>query len=187
MIGGGRASLIMGLMALANRTPIVSLATFGGNAEEIWAMLNAKQWIEAADRQEMGRGSWTDDSAPILIDSLEWQRAKLEAFQKEKEAVLAKQQRDKSRRSLFALVFGVLATILTILGVFGNVTIFGGEKTWRLCTPSASPVFRSLPAWLVPCSILSEEPQRALPRSEKPLRTVSGLGWARQYCSLYHR
>jgi hypothetical protein len=180
-------SLSMGLMALANRTPIVSLATFGGNAEEIWAMLNAKQWIEAADRQEMGRGSWTDDSAPILIDSLEWQRAKLEAFQKEKEAVLAKQQRDKSRRSLFALVFGVLATILTILGVFGNVTIFGGEKTWRLCTPSASPVFRSLPAWLVPCSILSEEPQRALPRSEKPLRTVSGLGWARQYCSLYHR
>jgi hypothetical protein len=129
MIGGGRASLIMGLMALANRTPIVSLATFGGNAEEIWAMLNAKQWIETADRQEMGRGSWTDDSAPILIDSLERQRAKLEAFQKEKGAVLAKQQRDKSRRSLFALVFGVLATILTILGVFGNAAIFG-EKTW---------------------------------------------------------
>jgi hypothetical protein len=129
MIGGGRATLIMGLMALASRTPIVSLATFGGNAEEIWAMLSDKQWIETEDRQEMGRSSWTDDSAPILIASLARQRARLEAIQKEKEAIVAKQLRDKSRRSLYALAFGALATVLTLLGVFGSVTIFG-EKGW---------------------------------------------------------
>lgn len=129
MIGGGDATLIMGLMALANKTPIVSLATFGGNAEEIWAMLRNKQWIETGDQQEMGRGSWTDDSAPILIASLERQRANLEAIQKEKEAVAEKQQRDRSRRSQCALVFGALAATLTVLGVFGNVTVFG-EKVW---------------------------------------------------------
>lgn len=129
MIGGGHATLIMGLMALANRTPIVSLATFGGNAEEIWAMLSDKQWIGTGDRQEMGRGSWSDDSATDLIASFERQRAKLEAIQREKDAVVAKWQRDKSRRSLYALVFGALASTLTVLGVFGNVTMFG-EKVW---------------------------------------------------------
>jgi hypothetical protein len=129
MIGGGHATLIMGLMALANKTPVVSLATFGGNAEEIWAMLGDKAWMETEDRQEMGRGSWTDNSAPILIASLERQRTKLAAIQREREAVEARRQRDKSQRSRYALAFGALAATLTVLGVFGNVSVFG-EKIW---------------------------------------------------------
>jgi hypothetical protein len=129
MLGGGRATLIMGLMALANKTPIVSLATFGGDAEEIWAMLSDKHWIETADRQDMGRGSWSDDSAPALVASLARQRAKLDSIQKEKEAVAANQQQDRSRRSQWAVMYGAIGAALTVLGVFGSPALFG-EKVW---------------------------------------------------------
>lgn len=70
----------MGLMALADQVPIVSLAVFGGSAEEIWAMLGDEGWIDTADRQEMARGNWADDSAAVLIASLERQRTKLHSM-----------------------------------------------------------------------------------------------------------
>lgn len=131
MLGGGHATLIMGLMALANMTPIVSLATFGGNAEEIWSMLTDKPWIETVDRQEMGRGSWSDDRARGLVASLGRQREKLDAIQKEKEAVAEKRQQDRSQRSRWAVIYGVIAAVLTVLGVFGSPALFG-EKVWLL-------------------------------------------------------
>src|SRR5262245_14202443 len=129
MLGGGHATLIMGLMALANKTPIVSLGTFGGNAEEIWAMLSDKQGIETADRQDMGRGSWQDDTAPALVASLARQRETLDAMQKEKEAAATKQQLDRNQRSQRAVVYGIIAALLTVLGVFGSPALLG-EKLW---------------------------------------------------------
>jgi hypothetical protein len=136
MLGGGRATLIMGLMALANRTPIVSLATFGGSAEEIWAMLSDKNWIEASDRQEMGRANWSDDSAPALVASLTQQRLKLDTIQREKEAAVAKQQQDRGRRSQRALIYGVIAAALAAVGVFGSPAVFGQNRwvaVYALC------------------------------------------------------
>jgi hypothetical protein len=129
LLGGGHATLVMGLMALANKTPIVSLATFGGNAEEIWAMMADKPWIETVDRQEMGRGSWSDDRAPGLVASLARQRAKLDEIQNEKEAVAQKRQQDRSQRSRWAVIYGVIAAALTALGVFGSPAAFG-ENVW---------------------------------------------------------
>jgi hypothetical protein len=129
LLGGGHATLVMGLMALANKTPIVSLATFGGNAEEIWAMMADKPWIETVDRQEMGRGSWSDDRAPGLVASLARQRAKLEEIKNEKDAAAQKRQQDRSQRSRWAVIYGVIAAALTALGVFGSPAVFG-EKVW---------------------------------------------------------
>lgn len=125
MIGGGHATLIMGLMALATKTPIASLATFGGSAEEIWAMLTDKPWIEPQDRQEMGRAGWSNDRAAVLAASFARQRAKLQAIQKEQEAVAEKRQLDRDLRSRGAMVYGVIAAVLTLLGVFGNPALFG--------------------------------------------------------------
>jgi hypothetical protein len=129
LLGGGHATLVMGLMALANKMPIVSLATFGGSAEEIWAMMADKLWIDTGDRQEMGRGSWSDDRATDLVASLGRQRAKLDEIRSEKEAVARKQQQDRNLRSRRAIVYGVIAAILTVSGVFGSPSIFG-PKIW---------------------------------------------------------
>jgi hypothetical protein len=129
MIGGGHATLIMGLMALANKKPIVSLATFGANAQEIWAMLHDKPWIETTDRQEQGRKKWNDDRAAVLVDSFARQRAKLDAIEREKTAVAEIQKLDLNRRAGWAMIYGVVATVLTTLGIFGSPTIFG-EGLW---------------------------------------------------------
>jgi hypothetical protein len=129
LLGGGHATLVMGLMALANKTPIVSLATFGGSAEEIWAMMTDKLWIETEDRQEMGRGSWSDDRAPGLVASLGRQLARLDELRNEKEGVARKRQQGRNQRSNRAVIYGVIAATLTALGVFGSPVVFG-EKVW---------------------------------------------------------
>jgi len=129
VLGGGRATLIMGLMALADKVPIVSLGTFGGSAEEIWAMMGDKNWIDTADRQEMGRGGWSDDSATGLIASLEKQKTRLESMKEENKSLAQQQQLDRKRRSQRALLFGAIGAVLTVLGVFGSPDFFGA-KTW---------------------------------------------------------
>jgi hypothetical protein len=128
MLGGGRATLIMGLMALANKTPILSVGTFGGAGEEIWAMLSDKLWIDAADRQEMGRGGWSDDRASILVASLARQRAKLDVLKRENEAAAAKELEDRTKRSRRAVIYGTIGAGLTILGVFGSSAL--GNQVW---------------------------------------------------------
>ncbi len=146
IIGGGNATLTMGLVALANRMPVVSVAAFGGSGEEIWAMLTDKPWIDAADRQEMGRASWSDDRASGLVGSLQRQRDNLVRIQSKKDGLEAKRQQDRNQRSVRALVFGVLSAALTLLGVFGSPDLFG-KVLWlaiyALCF-AAIPVFSGM-------------------------------------------
>lgn len=86
-------------------------------------------WIEKDDQQEMGRDRWLDTRAPLLVESLARQRAKLDAIQKEKDAVEEKRQQDRGVRSNRALLFGAIAAVLTLPGVFGSPALFG-EKLW---------------------------------------------------------
>lgn len=120
IIGGGNTTLIMGLMALANQKPVVSVADFGGSGEEIWAILAEKPWIDAADRLEMGRPVWSDDRAPLLVGSLQKQRENLDSLQRKKAGLEAKQQKDRDQRSRRALIYGVISAVLTLAGLFGG-------------------------------------------------------------------
>lgn len=125
LIGGGRATLIMGLMALAHRMPVVALSCFGGNAEEIWAMLTKKPWIDPEDRDEMGRTNWTETMAVKLVKSFDKQRANLNQMAQDHVAAAERIRMDRERRSHLAIRFGISAALLTAFGVFGN-QIFGG-------------------------------------------------------------
>ena len=129
MMGGGRAALIMGLMALANRMPIVSLACFGGSAEEIWAMATNKPWIDPEDRNEMGRTGWTDKMAETLVKSFDKQRANLDKVAQDQAAAAEQIRKDREQRSQCATGFGISAALLTVLGVFGNQP-FRGSDVW---------------------------------------------------------
>lgn len=127
-IGGGRATLIMGLMALANRTPTVSLACFGGNSEEIWAIVARTRWITEDDANAMGRASWTDSMAATLITSFTRQREAIDKLARDQEAVAEQVQKNRDRRSIWAAGFGLFAALLTALGVFGSQLSAG--NTW---------------------------------------------------------
>lgn len=127
MIGGGRATLIMGLMALANSMPIVSIACFGGNAEDIWSLGQNKPWIDTDDWDEMGRTSWTDNMAATLVKSFDKQQANLYKLVQDKNSAVESIRKNRENRSQWATGFGILAAILTVLGVFGNQLV-GGSK-----------------------------------------------------------
>ena len=146
IIGGGNATMIMGLMALANRMPVVSLATFGGSGEEVWAILADKAWVDAKDHQEMGRPAWSDDNATVLVQSFARQRAKIAEIQQEKEQLAEKRQQDRNRRSQRALVYGVVSAALTLVGVFGSPDLFGRHfwlTIYAICFASI-PVFSGM-------------------------------------------
>jgi hypothetical protein len=129
MMGGGHATLIMGLMALANRMPVVSLACFGGNAEEIWAIATNKPWIDPEDRNEMGRTRWTDNMAETLVKSFDKQRANLDKLTQDQATAAERIRKDREQRSQCAIGFGIAAAFLTVLGVFGNQP-FIGSNVW---------------------------------------------------------
>ncbi len=127
VLGGGHASLIIGLMALASRMPVVSLACFGGNGEEVWAMATGKPWIDPDDRDAMGRNTWSDGMAKTLIESFGRQRANLDRLAREQGAAAVRVEMDRERRSLLATAFGISAAILTAVGVFGHQLLNWGR------------------------------------------------------------
>jgi hypothetical protein len=125
MIGGGHATLIMGLMALSNPIPMVSLACFGGNSEEIWSMAKNKPWIDRDDYDEMGRTRWNDNMAAALVKSLDKQQTNLNKLDKEKNSAVESIRKNREQRSQWAAGFGILAAILTVIGVFGKQLVEG--------------------------------------------------------------
>jgi len=129
MMGGGHATLIMGLMALSNRMPVVSLACFGGNSEEIWAMATSTPWIDPNDYNEMGRGGWTDNMSETLVKSLGKQKAKLDQLVQDQAAEAVRILQDRDQRSKLATGFGISAALLTVLGIFGSQP-FKGSNLW---------------------------------------------------------
>jgi hypothetical protein len=135
LIGGGRATLIMGLLALAYRIPVVTIYCFGGSAEEIWSMISDKLWIDPEDRKEMGRAYWTESMAVNLVKSFENQGANLIRIEQEKKGAIEKIIKDRKKRSHRAILFGVIAAILTTLGAFANLLFTGNMRLtiYALC------------------------------------------------------
>ena len=129
IMGGGSATLIMGLMALASRMPVVSLACFGGSGEEIWAMAANKPWFDPQDINEMGRVGWTDGMAEKLVKSFDCQRANIEKLDQARVAAVTRINNDLEKRSQYATRLGIVSALLTALGVFGNQP-FKGSIAW---------------------------------------------------------
>ena len=75
LIGGGRSTLITGLIALTLRIPVIVAATFGGNAREVWGHLDSEHRgagaaaAEGIDVAAMA-APWGDGSANRLVRSL---------------------------------------------------------------------------------------------------------------------
>src|SRR5262245_35418366 len=82
LVGGGRSTLVTGLIALTYRIPLVAVRGFGGAAEEIWSWLRADQDLPTqAQINEMGV-EWREELAGRWIDSLRDQRERRRALEK---------------------------------------------------------------------------------------------------------
>jgi hypothetical protein len=76
MVGGGQSTRVAGIVALAQRIPVVPVAAFGGGAGQVWINLDkVRNDTDEADIALLG-ADWSPDSARKLVACLMRQRAR---------------------------------------------------------------------------------------------------------------
>jgi hypothetical protein len=121
LIGGGQSTLVAGLIAISARTPMVTIAAFGGKAREAWDVLaRARNDTVDGELELMGR-RWRPGAESALVESLLEQGRRRAA----QDAATA-----RHRRTIIAVAFAALAaTVVGIVLVFetalgGTVSLF---------------------------------------------------------------
>jgi hypothetical protein len=121
LIGGGRSTYIAGLIALSLRTPIVTLANFGGAAQPVWDSLDRIRNDATDEELQVMAGGWSDTSAATIVRSFK--------DQARRGAERAQSIRESSERATVSLV---VAAILFVLGVALIPFLFAiAPKPWR--------------------------------------------------------
>ena len=78
LIGGGRSTLIGGLVAMGHRIPLLALASFGGSATKVWEALSTERDLaDQSDISCMASPKWTQESAAEGVKVLLRQRQRL--------------------------------------------------------------------------------------------------------------
>jgi hypothetical protein len=127
LLGGASSALITGVMAQLYHIPLISIATFGGSAQNVWA-LSLGNLVTEEERRIMGSPTWRTDSAEKLIKSLGDQRRRLLAEEVRIRQAQQLEQKALRNRALAAGVLLLGAVMLSILGTFQAVpspTLFG--------------------------------------------------------------
>jgi hypothetical protein len=76
MVGGGQSTRVAGIVALAQRIPVVPVAAFGGGAGQVWINLDkVRNDTDDADIALLGQ-EWSPTVAPELVACLVRQRAR---------------------------------------------------------------------------------------------------------------
>jgi hypothetical protein len=135
LMGGGRSTLVTGLIALTMRIPVLAVATFGGNARKVWERLaNEKGHASDEDIAEMAK-DWRDGSAQRLVEGLGRQRDARAAHERDE----LRRARRESRRAHISLT---VAAILLLAAVAGLAIAWG----WRPGTAGSIAVLVLVPA-----------------------------------------
>ena len=148
LIGGGRATRTAGIIAAAQRLPLITVAAFGGGAREVWKTLeNADGDLTADDRSLMGR-QWEDGHARLMVASLTAQRSRRAARSKAESRAGVRRPAPETVGAVAALVL-LVAAIAAVVGVHAV-----GGTAWPmtfvlaapLCTAIAGALIRGLSA-----------------------------------------
>ena len=122
LIGGGRSTRIAGVMAMAQRMPVVAVACFGASALTVWKTFNEPKNDVTQDDLDLMAADWGDDSAARVVKSLQDQLTRRD------EHLRQEQQREKSTRRSRAM-HGVVALLSLVLAA---VSIALGAQTSNL-------------------------------------------------------
>lgn len=119
VVGGGRATRIAGVLAVARRIPLVALAYFGGAALTVWRYLDRHQNEATPEAISKMAAPWEDDTAKHVVDSLLDQRLRLQDAARRDQNRL---QRARTVNGLFAVVAIVLAALTAVLSFRTDAT-----------------------------------------------------------------
>lgn len=117
LIGGGSSCLITGIVAEMRRIPLVSVAIFGGSAQNVWA-LSLGNLASQDERRTMGSPTWETDSAEKLVQALGNQGQRLIAEEAKLRQARQLEQKTVRNRAVTAGALVLAAVMLTILGTF---------------------------------------------------------------------
>jgi energy-converting hydrogenase Eha subunit A len=135
LVGGGRSTLITGLIALAFRIPLVAVACFGGNARKVWEALDRVRNDATQEDVSAMAADWHEASARSLVKSLVGQQQRKRA---DEEAARRREWR-QSRRTIVGLA---VAVVLLLLGL-GTIPLAWATEpgtAWNLAALIAAPL-----------------------------------------------
>lgn len=117
LIGGGYTTKIAGLIAIGARTPLLTLAGFGGAAEEILESLRSDRHSIATEDELnlMAQGDWTDNSAARCINALLMQADRRLA--QEKQAEILESERIRTRDLTILAMTGAVLFVAVLLAM----------------------------------------------------------------------
>lgn len=123
VLGGGRSTFIAGLLAITNRTPMLAIPQFGGNARKVWQSLTPERDLPTQEEISlMGQDTWNEEEemaqkcVKALMSQIERKQKELESSRKSKE----------SRFLVGCSIISAMLFIMTI-GVLSFGIIFGNK------------------------------------------------------------
>lgn len=121
VVGGGRATRIAGVLAVARRIPLVAMACFGGAALSVWRHLDRCHNDATPEAVSRMAAPWGDDAAEHMVRSLLNQRSVVQQTQR---AARREQTRARRVRTVHALiaVLAIALAVLTVVLAYGTGT-----------------------------------------------------------------
>jgi hypothetical protein len=131
LMGGGDATRIGGLVALGHGIAMLPIATFKGQASDIWGALRPGRDLVTADEVSMmARPTWSEDDAAELVKTLKAQIARKIERARQQWLEQLRQEKSVTWNAIFSLTLFLLS--------FATVAIAWGGTFWS--EPWAEPV-----------------------------------------------
>ncbi|MBM7494198.1 hypothetical protein JOD64_005420 [Micromonospora luteifusca] len=121
VVGGGRATRIAGVLAVARRIPLVAMARFGGAALSVWRHLDRYHNDATPEAISRMAAPWGDDAAAQLVRSLLDQQSVMQEAERAARREQSRARRARTRHSLIA-VLAIISAVLSVVLAYGTET-----------------------------------------------------------------
>lgn len=177
LVGGAYTTKIAGLLAMGSKTPLITLAGFGGGAKQVWECLkgdrNSPTTIEDLDL--MASPDWAESSATRLVDCLLNQAKR----QGEKTTQMALGQSERHRRKVLSMLAGVgSALFVVVLLALTQLPLLSTLPFWFRCLLFFVPAIAGASGAAIRV-LWDNWDQRSVPLDLRPIAMTIALGfWA---------
>ncbi|GAA0467891.1 hypothetical protein Ade02nite_78610 [Paractinoplanes deccanensis] len=138
LVGGGRSTLVTGVVTIAQRIPVLPVSVFGGGAERVWIQLDRGGDQEPDDIALLG-APWGATSATKLVDYLRRQITRRADERAAAEQAARRRARSASTgRAVAAVALIAALTAIPLADGAGNATF--GSLTLLLFAPMLAAV-----------------------------------------------
>jgi len=162
IIGGGRATLATGLVALTQRIPLYSVASFGGSGRTVWQAIEVGRDLPGQDHHRWMGSSWSSpSSAELCIKALEEQvqareeersaefedekrrrveeenRKKAELERAEQEKRLSQEKAEAEERARATRNALIAFSLFALCSLIATVLFV---LDWKIASPSREPI-----------------------------------------------